>query len=55
MKIFKYLVVSLTLLSVTTQSYGQLKSNTVDSRQVAITWPLNSSKLVRCGKKRHVV
>jgi carboxyl-terminal processing protease len=37
MKIFKYLVVSLTLLSVTTQSYGQLKSNTVDSRQVAIT------------------
>jgi len=37
MKIFKYLVVSLTLLSVTTLSNGQLKSNTVDSRQVAIT------------------
>jgi carboxyl-terminal processing protease len=37
MKIFKYLVVSLTLLSGTTLSYGQLKSNTVDSRQVAIT------------------
>ena len=37
MKIFKYLVVSLTLVSVTTLSHGQLKSNTVDSRQVAIT------------------
>ncbi|HXM25362.1 MAG TPA: carboxy terminal-processing peptidase [Chthoniobacterales bacterium] len=37
MKIFKYLVVSLTLVSVTTLSQGQLKSNTVDSRQVAIT------------------
>jgi carboxyl-terminal processing protease len=37
MKIFKFLVVSLTLLSGTTLSYGQLKSNTVDSRQVAIT------------------
>jgi len=37
MKIFKYLVVSLTLVSVTTISHGQLKSNTVDSRQVAIT------------------
>jgi carboxyl-terminal processing protease len=37
MKIFKYFVVSLTLVSVTTLSYGQLKSNTVDSRQVAIT------------------
>jgi carboxyl-terminal processing protease len=37
MKIFKYLVVSLTLVSVTTFSQGQLKSNTVDSRQVAIT------------------
>jgi carboxyl-terminal processing protease len=37
MKIFKYLVVSLTLLSVTTLSNGQLKSNTVDSRQVTIT------------------
>jgi carboxyl-terminal processing protease len=37
MKIFKYLVVSLTLVSVTTLSNGQLKSNTVDSRQVAIT------------------
>lgn len=35
MKIFKYLVVSLVLG--TTISYGQLKSNTVDSRQVAIT------------------
>jgi carboxyl-terminal processing protease len=37
MKIFKYVVVSLTLLSVTTLTHGQLKSNTVDSRQVAIT------------------
>lgn len=37
MKILKYLVVSLTLVSVTTLSHGQLKSNTVDSRQVAIT------------------
>ena len=37
MKIFKYLVVSLTLVSLTTLSHGQLKSNTVDSRQVAIT------------------
>src|SRR5258707_3097484 len=37
MKIFKYLVVSLTLVSVTTLSQGQLKSNTVDSRQVGIT------------------
>jgi carboxyl-terminal processing protease len=37
MKIFKYLVVSLTLVSLTTLSNGQLKSNTVDSRQVAIT------------------
>src|ERR1700745_2190199 len=37
MKIFKYFVVSLTLLSGTTLSYGQLKSNTVDSRQVSIT------------------
>jgi carboxyl-terminal processing protease len=35
MKIFKYLVASLVLG--TTISYGQLKSNTVDSRQVAIT------------------
>ena len=35
MKIFKYLVVS--LLLGTTISYGQLKSNTVDSRQVSIT------------------
>jgi carboxyl-terminal processing protease len=37
MKIFKHLVVALSLLSVTTLSYGQLKSNTADSRQVAIT------------------
>jgi carboxyl-terminal processing protease len=37
MKISKYLVVSLSLVLVTTLSFGQLKSNTVDSRQVAIT------------------
>jgi carboxyl-terminal processing protease len=37
MKILKYVVVLLTLVSLTTLSSGQLKSNTVDSRQVAIT------------------
>jgi carboxyl-terminal processing protease len=37
MKNLKYLVVSLSLVLVTTLSFGQLKSNTVDSRQVAIT------------------
>jgi carboxyl-terminal processing protease len=37
MKKFKYLVVLLSLALVTTISFGQLKSNTVDSRQVAIT------------------
>jgi carboxyl-terminal processing protease len=37
MKILKYLGVSLSLVSVATLSFGQLKSNTVDSRQVAIT------------------
>jgi carboxyl-terminal processing protease len=37
MKILKYLGVSLSLVSVVTLSFGQLKSNTVDSRQVAIT------------------
>jgi carboxyl-terminal processing protease len=37
MKKLKYLVVSLSLLLVTTTTFGQLKSNTVDSRQVAIT------------------
>jgi carboxyl-terminal processing protease len=37
MKIFKHLVVFAWLVSVTTLSFGQLKSNTVDSRQVSIT------------------
>jgi carboxyl-terminal processing protease len=37
MKNLKYLVVSLSLVLMTTLSFGQLKSNTVDSRQVAIT------------------
>jgi carboxyl-terminal processing protease len=37
MKKFKYLVVLLSLALVTTITFGQLKSNTVDSRQVAIT------------------